>query len=135
MLKKISSLLLALLMLASVCSIGFSAFATDTDTPIDGEIPEEYAVIATAAYSISISGLKAICMGSLTAKTSSSLTVKLELQKKSSGTYSTVKTWTSSKTGTSVSLEGSKVINPLSSYRLKATFTAGSETVTYYDYP
>ncbi len=135
MVKRITSLFLTILMLVTISNVGFNVFATDTDTPTDEEIPVRFSVISSAAYSIGISGLKATCHGRLTAKYSTSLTIKLELQKKSSGTYSTIKTWTTSTTSTSTALEGSKVINPLSTYRLKATFTAGSETVTYYDYP
>lgn len=133
--KRWFSLMLALLMLISIGNMGFSAFAADTDTPVDAEIPERYSVISSGSYNLSISGLTATCYGSLKAQYSTSLKIKLELQKKSSGTYSTIKTWSDSKTGVSITLSGSKTINPLSSYRLKVTFTAGSETVTYYDYP
>lgn len=131
MLKKSLSIFMALLMAVSVFGISFNAVA-DTD---DEEIPVRYSVIASNSYNIKISGLKATCSGSLTANYSTTVKIKLELQKKSSGTYSTVKTWQDSRTGVTISLEGSKVINPLSDYRLKATFTAGSETVTRYDYP
>ena len=132
MLKKSISLLMALCMLLSVFGIAVSASANDGETA--GDAPR-YTVIASTSYGITISGLKAYCTGALTAQYSTSLNIKLELQKKSSGTYSTIKTWTGSKTGVAMSLEGSKTINPLSDYRLKATFKAGSETVTYYDYP
>lgn len=131
MLKKSFSALMALLMLISVFNISFNAVA-ETD---DEEIPVRYSVISSNSYGIIISGLKATCTGRLTASYSTTVKIKLELQKKSSGTYSTIKTWSDSRTGTSLGLSGSKIINPLSDYRLKATFTAGSETVTRYDYP
>lgn len=121
---------MALLMVMSVFGISFSAAADTAD-----EEPTRYTVISSNSYGILISGLKATCSGSLTAQYSTTIKIKLELQKKSGGVYSTIKTWSDSKTGRSIALSGSKVINPLSSYRLKATFTAGSETVTYYDYP
>ncbi len=130
MLKKSISVLMALLMVVSVFGISFSAVADTAD-----EEPTRYSVISNCTYEISVSGLKATCTGSLTAQYSTTVKIKLELQKKSSGTYSTVKTWEDSKTGRSIALTGSKVINPLSDYRLKATFTAGSETVTRYAYP
>lgn len=60
----------------------------------------------------------------------------MELQKLSSGEYSTVETWEQSFSGRSVSMEESKLTNPLSTYRLKETFTAysgsNSETKTLY---
>ena len=118
-------------MLVSVAGFNFSAVADDTE---DSE-PTRYTVISNNTYSINISGLKATCSASLTAKYSTNVSIKLELQKKSGGTYSTIKTWSDSRTGTSIGLVGTKIINPLSDYRLKATFTAGSETVTRYDYP
>ncbi len=130
MLKKSLSIVMALVMLMSVFGISFSATADTAD-----DEPTRYTVISSNSYGISISGLKATCTGALTASYSTTIKIKLELQKKSGGTYSTIKTWQDSKTGRSIALSGSKIINPLSDYRLKATFTAGSETVTRYDYP
>ena len=121
---------MALVMLMSIFGISFSAEADTAD-----EEPTRYSVISANSYNIYISGLKATCSGSLTAQYSTTVKIKLELQKKSGGTYSTIKTWSDSRTGVTISLDGSKIINPLSDYRLKATFTAGSETVTRYDYP
>ena len=46
----------------------------------------------------------------------------------------TVETWTSSKTGTYLSMSESRNINILCDYRLKVTFTAGSEKETVYRY-
>ena len=135
MTKRLVSLFFALLMLASVLTVGFNAYAEDLDTPVDEEIIEEYQVISNNSYGIYISGLKATCSGRVTAQYSTTLKIKLELQKKSGGTYSTIQTWSDSRTGYTLALDGSKIINPLSSYRLKATFTAGNETVVRYDYP
>lgn len=59
----------------------------------------------------------------------------MELQKKKSGTYETVKTWSASKTGTTVLIDEKRAINLLSDYRLKTTFTAGTETRVAYAYP
>ena len=130
MLKKSISMFMVLVMIMSLFSISLNALA-DTEN----EEPTRYTVISNTSYAIIIKNLKATCSASLTANYSTTVKIKLELQKKSGGTYSTIKTWQDSRTGTSIGLEGSKVINPLSSYRLKVTFTAGSETVTYYDYP
>lgn len=68
----------------------------------------------------------------------SSVKIKMELQKLSSGTYSTVETWEQTFAGSIGSMEESKITNPFSTYRLKATFTAysgsASETKTLYIY-
>ncbi len=64
-----------------------------------------------------------------------SLSIKMELQKLKSGEYKTVETWNSSKTGYSIGMEESRLINIFATYRLKVTFTAGSETVVSYAYP
>ena len=136
MTKKIFSLLTAIALMISVFSIGFNSYAADTDTPVDEEIIEEYTTIASNTYLISISGVTATCNATLKPSYQTSLYIKMELQKKSSnGTYSTVKTWTASKTGISLSAHGTKTINPLSTYRLKVTFTADRETVVRYAYP
>lgn len=67
-----------------------------------------------------------------------SVKIKMELQKLSSGIYSTVETWEQLFTGKTGSMEQSKITNSLSTYRLKATFTAysgsASETKILYAY-
>jgi len=127
---KILSVILALLM---ALSIGTAAFA-ETDDSADIETNNRFSVILSTATTLNISGLTANCAAQMTAKYSTSLKIKMELQKQSSGSYSTVKTWSKSATGIGISLEGSKVINPLSTYRLKVTYTAGSETHVTYKY-
>ncbi len=113
----------------------FSAFADESDTPITDDIGEKYTNIQTISSNFSISVLTASCNARMVAKSSMSLKIKMELQKKSSGVYSTISTWNASKTGTTLSLSKTKTINPLSTYRLKVTFTAGSESTTVYKYP
>ena len=112
-----------------------TAFATDVDSPINEEVPTRYSTIQTTSSSITISGVTATCVAALKAQYSTTLKITMSLQKKnSSGTYETVKTWTDSKTGTTLNLGGSKVINPLKTYRIKVSFTAGNETFTTYKY-
>jgi len=132
MTKKAFSLFMALIMAVSVFGISFNVFADDTSDDADNT---RYSVISSDTYKIRISGITATCSASLSASYSTSLTIKMELQKKKSGTYSTIKTWTTSRTGTSVGIEETRTINPLSTYRLKVTFTAGSETIVRYDNP
>ena len=127
---KIISVLMAVLMALSVGTVAFA----ETDNSSDTEIIYRYSTISSTAVGFDISGLTAECNAVLAAQYSTSLKIKMELQKKSGGSYSTVKTWTKSATSTATSLAGSKIINPLSTYRLKVTFTAGNETVTRYKY-
>ena len=127
---KILSVIMAMLM---ALSFGSVALAESNDTT-DGEIDYRFSTIGSTALGFDINGLTAECNAKLTAQYSTSLKIKMELQKKSNGSYSTIKTWTKSVTGISTTLAGSKIINPLSTYRLKATFTAGSETHVMYKY-
>lgn len=64
--------------------------------------------------------------------------IKMELQKLSDGSYSTIETWEQTFNSISGSMNESKLTNPLSTYRLKATFTAysgsNSESKTLFVY-
>lgn len=114
----------------------FSSMVTaSAKTKDENVVSPQYTTISTNSTSIRISGIKATCTTSLTAQYSTSLKIKMELQKKKSGGYETVETWTSSKQGINIVMSESRNINILSDYRLKATFTAGSETTVVYDYP
>ena len=84
---------------------------------------------------IKISGIKATCSASLRVNKSMTLSIKMEIQKKKSSGYETLKTWTGSKTGTYLTMSESRNIKLFSDYRLKVTFTAGSEIKTTYAYP
>lgn len=83
---------------------------------------------------MTISGIKATCKASLFAKKSTALKIKMELQKKKSDRYETVETWTKSGNGLKLDLQETRNINRLSKYRIKATFTAGSEKEVVYQY-
>ena len=64
-----------------------------------------------------------------------SLSITIELQKLKSGSYETIETWSDSNTGVSMNLDADRLINLLATYRIKATFNAGGESVTDYAYP
>lgn len=100
----------------------------------DNEVAPLYVNILSHRENIEISGIKAKCSAKLYAKNSVPLKIKMELQKEKSKSYETVETWTSSKTGTLLSVSESRNINVLCNYRLKVTFTAGKETVVVYKY-
>lgn len=64
--------------------------------------------------------------------------IKMELQKLSDGSYSTIETWEQIFNSNTGSMSESKLTNPFSTYRLKATVTAysgsNSESKTFYAY-
>lgn len=127
---KILSVFMALGLLLGNTTVGY-AF----DSYIGGEIEQPYVNISKNTAQISISGITATCKAQLKANKSMSLKIKMELQKKKSSGYETVETWSSSKSGTLISMSKSRNINILCDYRLKVTYTAGSETTTSYAYP
>lgn len=135
MFKKTIAIIILLAVSSSMFSVCFMSSAKNIEAPIKEITIDRYQVIATHTSGINIIGLSAECNASMGAQYSTSLSITMELQKLSSGSYSTIKTWTKSKTGTSIELEGSKVVNILNSYRLKTTFTAGNETVVVFSYP
>lgn len=98
------------------------------------EIVPYYTNITSCSVSLNVSGIKAECKATVRAKSSMNLKIKMELQKEKSSGYETVKTWTSSNTGILLTMSESRNINILCNYRLKVTFTAGSETQVMYRY-
>lgn len=130
--KNIKRLFFIVLSLIIVMSHTAVIQASDSN---EYEITPRYTTISYTTVYFEINGIKANCSASVAADKSTSLKIKMEIQKKSSGTYSTVETWTTSKTGTSLFLSESRLINVLYDYRLKVTFTAGTETATVYKYP
>lgn len=123
----------------AVLLILFSAFSTtivaNANVKNDDLISPQYTTILDNSTCISINGIKATCTTSMTSQYPTSLKIKMELQKKKSGGYETVETWTSSKQGVNIVMSESRNINILYDYRLKATFTAGSESTVVYKYP
>ncbi len=129
--KKSISIVLILTMLFSVVAINSSANTVEEDNTI---MPR-WSVINSVTTVFSISGINSTSSVVLTAKYSTSLSIKIELQKEKSTGYETIETWTKSGTGTMLGLEETRLINILADYRMKVTCTAGGETVTLYDYP
>ena len=128
--KAVISLLLAALLLALPTA---GAFA-DAPAGADETGPTRYTNISDYNCSCYVSGITLHASAYLAANSSMSLQITIELQKLTDGAYSTIKTWTDSKTGLSLSMDESKTINVFSTYRIKATFNAGGETATAYDY-
>ena len=127
---RVIAMVLCLLLVFSTAAFA----ATSKDNGNDGQSPK-YSVITSKSCSLTISGLNSTSEAELRTSSSVTLSITMELQKLKSGSYSTIETWTASKTGISLSMEESRLINIFATYRLKVTFTAGSETVTSYAYP
>ena len=129
--KKSVSVVLILTMLFSVFAINTSANTVEEENTI---MPR-FSTISAVSTSFTISGLNSTSSVSLSAKYSTSLYIKIELQKEKSTGYETIETWTKSGTGTMLALEENRLINIFSNYRIKVTCKAGSETHVKYDYP
>ena len=129
--KRSVSILLILTMLFSSFVIMSSAAVVEDDY---GVMPC-FTTIQSVSTSFTISGLNSTSSVMLLSKVSTSLYIKIELQKEKSSGYETIETWTKSGTGTSIILEETRLINIFSDYRIKVTCKAGSETHTTYDYP
>lgn len=124
---------IALIFLSLLMIFG-STFVSNAAVNDDNGISPYYVNISTRSAKLSISGIKANCSASVQSNKSVALKIKMELQKEKSSGYETVETWTSSKTGTFLAMSESRNINILCDYRLKVTFTAGSETEVVYKY-
>lgn len=129
--KKTVSLILILTMLFSSFAIMSSAAVVEDDY---GVMPC-FTTIQSVTTSFTISGLNSTSSVVLLSKVSTSLYIKIELQKEKSTGYETIETWTKSGTGTALGLEETRLINVFSEYRIKVTCTAGGETHVKYDYP
>lgn len=130
--KSTVCLFLSMMILVSCTLLTVCVSAYDKE---ENEIQPYFTVIDHYTCGLHISGISATSTAQLTAGSSTSLSVKMELQKLKSGVYTTVETWTSSKTGYSISMSEKRMINIFSDYRLKVTFTAGGETSIAYAYP
>lgn len=129
--KKFSVIISIILTLIMTLSAGFSSYAKVID---DNIIQPCYVNIKSTYSEIMKSGITVTATAKLSAQKSMSLKIVMELQKKKSGTYETIKTWSESKTGTSLAMSEKRNINILCDYRLKVTFTAGNETSVVYRY-
>ena len=112
--KQIFAILFSVLLVFSSC------IAANADT--NDNLSTCYAEINRYNANLSISGIKANCKASLFDKKSTAMKIK------------TVETWNGSKNGTSLTMTETRNINRLSKYRIKATFTAGSEKEVVYQY-
>lgn len=143
--KKVLSCVFALMFVFSaVACIPASAAEEDSEvcaisSADDSGVMPRSTFLSTRSVSLDITALSAKVSGTVFATSSATkVTIKLELQKLSSGEYETVKTWEETFSGTYGYLEESAIVNPFSTYRVKGTFTAGNATgaelAVSYDY-
>ena len=127
---------ICIVMALVMCFIGcVTVGAQETSKETVENYTPRYAVIASKSCSLTISGLNATMKASLRSQVSASLKITMELQKLKSDVYKTIETYTDTGSGYSLSMEETRLINAFATYRLKVTFTAGSETVVSYAYP
>ena len=124
--KQIFAILFSVLLMFSSC------IAANADT--NDNLSTCYAEINRYNAKLSISGIKATCKASLFAKKSTDLKIKMELQIYTLSLHDALPIWNGSKNGTSLIMTETRNINRLSKYRIKATFTAGSEKEVVYQY-
>lgn len=134
MLKKRIRAFISILLCCLFC-FSIDSFAENDIQDSKDIFPEKYSTISSMSCSLSISGINSVSFAVLRTNSSTTLKIKMELQKIKSGTYTTIETWNYSKTGTVISADESRLINILCTYRLKVTFTAGTETIVSYAYP
>lgn len=128
--KKGLSLFLVFTMLFSLFAIQTSAVEEEEST-----IMPRWSAINSIATSFTISGINSLSSVVLTSQYSTTLYIKIELQKEKSTGYETIETWTTFGNGTYVTLEESRLINVFSNYRIKVTCIAGDEKHIVFDYP
>ena len=131
--KTVISVVLSLILLLGAI-VTVSAETIDT-TSADEPYTTRYVNISSCNCNCYISGLRIYVSADMRAKSSQYLCIVIELQKLKSGAYETIETWSTSKTGTSISLYEDRLINLLATYRIKVTFIAGSESTTLFAYP
>lgn len=127
-------LILVLSMVFIVCLVAISASSVLENRE---EVRSTY--INSIDARINVGTLNTTVKGQIQGTTNvTRITIKLELQKKSSGSYSTIKTWEETFYTDAASKTESKITSPFSTYRLKATFTVytstNSETRVLYAY-
>lgn len=129
--RKISVIISVVMALLMTLSASFVSYARVVD---DNTAHPYYVDSARKTASLTKNGITVIAQANISAKEKMQLKIVMELQKKKSDRYETIKTWSASKTGTRLAMSEKRNINILCDYRLKVTFTAGNETSVVYRY-
>lgn len=91
--KSIVTLLVMVLLLNLI-----PAYANEIDTPVSPDDPSEYISLSYVLASLVSSNGKALCYSSASAGSTHRIYMTVKLQRLQSGSWTTVKTWTSSAT-------------------------------------
>ena len=140
--KTLSALLAGLLFLVCLCT-PISAYASTTDDI--GDTPTTYYLYTISTSSVlSFSGSTATCKSTVCGMNGyvTKIVFTQKLQKKVDGSWTTIKTWTTTKNQTSASVVNSKSSMSTGTYRLKTsakvyngtayeTVTSTSTTIIY----
>lgn len=129
--KKSICLILILTMLFSIFTMNSCAAVVNDDY----EVMPCFTTISAVTTVFTISGINSTSSVSVSAQYSTSLYIKIELQREESTGYKTIETWTKSGTGRVLALEETRLINVFSDYRIKVTCKADDETHITFDYP
>ncbi len=132
--KKFLKEILCVCLCFAMCFL-MASIAVADDSASDDATSLRFINIMSTSCALTISGINSTSNASMATATTNSLSIKMELQKLKSGTYTTIETWSTSRTGTTIAMEEDRLINILSDYRLKVTFKAGTETFIDYAYP
>lgn len=118
-----------------------TALASETKSPIDSvTITDDsgvdllYMNIDLISASITSKGAKVYLSTSVVSKSRNNIKILMCLERLDGTTYKTIADWSNSGTGTTLSVDGSRVYNVLKKYRLRSVVTVGNESVTVYRY-
>ena len=122
--KKTLSIVLSVVMLSLLMSLQVSAAG-----PLKSKTT--FSCSSTISHSGTLATLNSKAVGD---NSITKVSIKMELQKKSGSSYSTVKTWSSTTNSSSASMRKTAVVSSKATYRVKTTFTlysnSGKETIT-----
>lgn len=120
-----------LVVLGMCCTLIFGMPVQASVGGYDDEISPQYVTLNRVTANLTISDGKAVCTGGIYLKSKKSCSIVLELQKKSGGSWRTIKTATENRTQSGL-FKKSWSISKGASYRLKVTGKCGSDKEIQY---
>lgn len=129
--ERVTNVVLCVMVCFSLICMPVVADEPALETVDQSSIQLRYVQPESANVTLSISSGTASCKTSMVSKTSKLLKITMSLQKYTSGSWKTVKTWSGSKTGTLYSLSKKATVSK-GKYRVKASMKSGTEAFTKY---
>lgn len=130
--KKFFSVIITFFLLCSCCFVAKAEVLNADDAQYS---TQRYSTVESSRCGIKNSGANASMYAILQTRENTSLSITMELQKSKSGIFKTIETYETTTVGRFLDINETRLINVFATYRLKVTFTAGSETVVCYAYP